>query len=86
MLREPYPQHIHSCYETCCMEMIVITQLIVGGDSMYEKKRNIEHDEVQTDKDMIVEKGMPPEILARHENDSNPDAYDLRDPKQLNAD
>ncbi|WP_158217626.1 hypothetical protein [Lottiidibacillus patelloidae] len=51
---------------------------------MNEKKK-IEHDEVMTDKDLIVEKGMPPQILARHENDSNPDAYDLRDPQQLNA-
>jgi hypothetical protein len=56
-----------------------------GGVWLMIDKKKIEHDETITDKDLIVEKGMPPQILARHENDSNPDAYDLRDPEQLNA-
>jgi hypothetical protein len=53
---------------------------------MEKDKKAIVHDEERTDKDMIVQKGMPLEIISRHENDSDPDTYDLKDPKQVNAD
>jgi hypothetical protein len=67
-------------------EKLPIAQFSNGGVLYMKEKKKVEHDEVLTDKDVIVEKGMPPQILARHENDSNPEAYDLRDPEQLNAD
>jgi hypothetical protein len=67
-------------------EKFPIAQFSNGGVLYMKEKKKVEHDEVLTDKDVIVEKGMPPQILARHENDSNPEAYDLRDPEQLNAD